>query len=111
MISHDLLAVLLILSVVAATHRLTRLLVLDVFPPIKAFRGLVYRTVGQQHPISYLVGCFWCASVWIGCAVTLSAWLLAGDGLPYPWGVWALSSSVAGILGNVDYHGEGDPDE
>lgn len=63
-----------------AVFRATRLVTADAFPPLAAARRAVIRRFGDEHPISYLVECPWCVSVWLG-ALGAAAWDLA-DMLP-----------------------------
>lgn len=102
---HPINAWLLVLLVILAIHRLTRLAVADEIPLVKVPRdkavdwldplnGRLPPWGGFGKSIAYLLGCPWCMSVWVGGFVVWgTAWL---HGLPVPWLVWAAASSVTG---------------
>lgn len=105
-----------LLLVVVATWRITRLLVRDEFPPVRAVRDWVTTTFADVtpsgeltpskqwgvlgHTVAYLWTCTWCMSVWVGAGVvfTLGHWL----SVPLPWLVVAAASAGAGLLNMVD---------
>jgi hypothetical protein len=84
---------------VLAAHRLTHFVTEDQFPAVSRARDLVNLRwpLGWQ---SYLVGCFWCVSVWMSGAVVLAAWAFT-PGLPRPWLLWLALSSAASALQTV----------
>lgn len=65
-----------ILLTIGLTARITRLLVVDRI--LHRPRTWVCVKLGLTHPISYLVTCSWCMSVWVGAAVA-AAWWQWGD--------------------------------
>ena len=79
-----------------ATHRVTRLVTTDSFPPVERARTAIVKRYGAGHWLPYLVTCDWCASVWIGGALTLVTALTVG--VPAPLLAWAAASSVTGLL-------------
>lgn len=87
---------LLALLMVLATYRLTRLVVADEFPPVKAFRESF--EAKHDNALGYLVGCPFCVSVYASGLVTVATWLALtvwGDGLAVPVLTWA------GVAGGV----------
>lgn len=108
-----------LIALVVIIARLTRLLVVDEWPPargtrhwfVRTFatvdrRGDVVRDVARwgrlasaAHAVAYIWTCPWCMSVWVGGAVwgaaTLCPWLV------WPAAVIALGSMVAGWDGNA----------
>ncbi|MEV5391953.1 hypothetical protein [Nocardia farcinica] len=82
-----------------AVVRLTRLVVFDkIAEPVRA---LLLRRLRDGSPITYLVHCPWCVSVWLGAAAAPAAILAAG----LSW--WTLpllalaGSHLAGLLAEV----------
>jgi uncharacterized protein DUF1360 len=103
---------LLVLLVVVATHRLTRLAVADEIPLVKVPRDAAVNwldptTPGARAPwggfgrsVAYLLGCPWCMSIWVGGVLV---WLTAVMvGLPAPWLVWLAASSVTGWAASAE---------
>jgi Protein of unknown function (DUF1360) len=89
---------LVVVLLVAATYRLTRLVVVDTFPPIEAMRD----RVGEKRPghwFTYLVNCPFCVSVWAAAFVVGVLWLslewASGPGVPLPILLWG---GVAGLV-------------
>jgi hypothetical protein len=76
-----------------AVHRVAHFVTEDQFPAVVALRNRVNLRWPLGWP-SYLVGCFWCVSVWASGAVTLAAWAFT-PGLQLPWLVWLALSSAA----------------
>jgi hypothetical protein len=90
------------------TYRVTRLLVVDNFPPILWVRD---RLAGDEDDgvepaewvpdwLSYLAGCYWCMSVWVSGAVTLAVALTAE--VSYPLLVWGGVAAVAPLIQHVE---------
>lgn len=103
---------LLVVLMILASFRLTRLIVADTFPPIRVARHwlqsrrptVIYEqdthTYDEANKINQiktywhedywwlgeLVGCAWCASAYVSGAVVLVVWALYG--LPMPILVW-----------------------
>ena len=87
---------LLVVLLILATYRLTRLLTVDEWPPVAAPRT----RIEERHDnwLGYLVGCPFCMSVHAAWCIVGLAWLvmnLWGPGMPMPVLVWA---SVAGAV-------------
>lgn len=91
-----------------ASYRITRLLVVDNFPPILWFRE---KLIGDEAEgvkpatwvpwwLQYLAGCYWCMSVWVSGFTTLAV-TLASD-LPYPLLVWGGSAALAPLLSHLE---------
>jgi hypothetical protein len=59
------------LMVVLVTYRVTRLIAADAFPLIAVPREWVLRKLGDDHAISYLITCMWCASMYVATGVVL----------------------------------------
>lgn len=97
---------LVVVLMVLATYRLTRLVVADEFPPVKALRERFENN--HDNALGYLVGCPFCVSVYAAGLVAVATWLALtvwGDGLPVPVLVWA------GVAGGVSLLYELLPDE
>lgn len=109
-------AVLTVFLLVVAIWRVTRLLVVDEFPPVKAVRRWVVGTFadvdgagvlvrGRQwggfgFAVAYVWTCSWCMSVWAGAVVVglADVWL----SVPVPWLVVAAGSGLTGVLSWVE---------
>jgi hypothetical protein len=78
-----------------AVYRLTVLLQKDVLPPLPRLRDAVMRRWGAK-PVSELVDCPWCLSVWLGAVA-----VVARRATPRLWAVLAgllASSAATGLL-------------
>lgn len=110
-----------VVMVCVATHRATRLVTRDDFPPILWLReGVIgwahgfgwaprsrwkdadYDHYRRWHWLADLITCPWCAGVWLAAGITWLADRLVTDGLPGPLLVWATAAAVAGWLGRAD---------
>lgn len=103
---------LLVLLIVVATHRLTRLAVQDEMPLIKIPRDKVANYFGRFDAdgnlvagrqlgrvgwsVAYVLGCPWCSSIYIGAAVVWVATWFAS--VPAPVLVWLAASSITGLI-------------
>lgn len=87
---------LLLLVMFLSTHRLTRLVTRDEFPPSKMLRARVEERWGEGSWQSYLSECDWCASMYVGGVITLVTALTIG--VPAPVLVWFAASSVTGLI-------------
>lgn len=97
-----------LLVMTLTTYRLTRLLVVDHFPPIYYLR--VKLTGDEEQRIKplpwvpwwleFLAGCYWCMSVWVSGVVTLVV-TLASD-LPYPLLTWGAVAALAPWLSHLE---------
>ena len=94
---------LLVLLVVAATFRFTRLVVSDAFPPVAALRDAVDDRWGVDSWQAYLSTCPWCVSVYVAAAVTALTDRLVSGGLVAPVLVAAAASGATGLLGKLDH--------
>lgn len=109
-------SVVLMVGLVVAIWRTSRLLVKDDFPPVRVVRDWSIRTFGIVGPSGELVGgrhlggigytvayiwtCSWCMSVWVGAGlVALADWRLS---VPFPWLIVAAGSGLSGLLGMVE---------
>lgn len=95
------LTVLLILS----THRITRLITRDVFPPARFARELIEQRLGEEHWLAYLTQCDWCASIYVSTFITSFYALYVANGMHtsfWPWPTWVLmgltASTVTGLI-------------
>jgi hypothetical protein len=108
-----------LLALTVCGWRLTRLLVVDEFPPVRALRHWFVRTfatvdrdgnviadrekwgklAGVAYSIAYVWTCPWCMSVWAAGAV----WAIADyrGSVPWPWAMIALTSLLAGWDANL----------
>jgi hypothetical protein len=102
-------ALLTVALICLATHRLTILVVEDrITARPRAYlqrrtESTYERRTGTvndqewQSAVAYLLSCPWCASIWIGAAVTaVTAYFTS---VPSPVLVWLAASSVTGLLG------------
>lgn len=85
--------------VALATWRITRLLIVDSFPPFVAFRRKLFAYERTPKWFAYLWTCVWCMSVWVAVPVVV---LLAPD--QWSWqdktaAVFAFSG-VSGLIGD-----------
>lgn len=84
-----------------AAYRLTRLLVVDEFPPVKALRDRITDR-HEDDALGYLVNCPFCVSVYASGIVVGVTWLVLelveGPGLSLPVLTWvAVAGAVAMI--------------
>lgn len=105
------------LALMITTWRVTRILVVENFPPAAALRDWVRDTFGVDnedgdlvgpkrwgllgYSLAYLWTCQWCMSVWVGAAV-YAAWYWAGPGVMLPVVVVAAASGLAGLISMID---------
>lgn len=102
----------LALGLIVAIWRVTRLLVVDEFPPVRAVRDWFIKTFavvdadgnmiggrhlgGIGHAVAYVWTCQWCMSIWAGAGVVwLADWRLD---VTYPWLVVAAGSCLTGVM-------------
>lgn len=106
----------LAVSMIVAIWRVTRLLVLEDFPPVRAVRdwmistfGLVdadgnlvggRRLGGIGYAVAYIWTCPWCMSAYVGGLVWWAAdWRLS---VPFPWLILAAGSGLSGVMSWVE---------
>jgi hypothetical protein len=114
------------LILVICAWRLTRFLVLDEFPPIRGVRHWFARTFATvdrfgnlrkdpekwgklasgAYSVAYVWTCPWCMSPWAAAIVWAIAdrpwWGAKADmSVPWPWGILALTSLLAGWDSNL----------
>lgn len=88
--------VLLIVLLCAAAARVTRLLVVDSFPPIEAAREAVLNRWPTSSWQGYLATCPWCLGAWVaGLLVVAADWRYD---VPAPLLVWPTVAWAAGLL-------------
>lgn len=102
---------------VMVVWRVTRIMVVERFPPAEKLREWVLDTFGTFDSegtltggkrwglagwsIAYLWTCMWCMSIWVGAALYgLQAWVGAGWLLPV--GVVAAASGFTGLVATVE---------
>lgn len=77
-------------------YRVTRFVCADAFPPVAVPREWLIRKLGEDHPISYLVTCMWCASAYISAGtVALFDHYVS---VPMPFAQAIAASAVTGYL-------------
>ncbi len=108
----------LALGVIIAIWRVTRLLVLDAWPPVRAIREWFIVTFGAidadgnitggkrwgvlGFSLAYVWTCPWCMSPWVGAALWAIVVRVAHQSLPFPWLVIAAGSGLTGLLAMVE---------
>lgn len=101
-----------VVLVCAATHRATRLITRDDFPPILWLRSFVVElSTARHHWLADLITCPWCTGVWLGAGITWLTDATVRGGLPAPVLVWATAAATAGWLGKADDSETGDDDQ
>lgn len=96
-------ASLLLLAMVLAAYRLTRLVVVDQWPPVAVPRER-WSAGHEGHWLTYLVNCPFCVGVWAAGLVTLLTWVFIhgdGSGLPLPVLWWAATAGGCAIVYEV----------
>lgn len=93
--------VLLLVALALTSYRLTRLLVVDEFPPIKVQRMRLAERWGPESSLTYLSRCPWCAGVWVSGLLTLATWL-AVDSVQVPFLMWGAAAAVSGFVSAVE---------
>ena len=105
------------LALMITTWRVTRILVVENFPPTRAVRDWVldtfgvfdesgavvrgWRWGGLGYTIAYLWTCQWCMSVWVG-ALVYAAWWWLGPTVMLPVVVVAAASGLSGLISIID---------
>lgn len=108
-----LVAALVVLLFVLATHRLTRLVVRDSVPLVAVPRDWIFDTFGVYDAegnlvsgriggrwgwsLAYVFTCDWCMSIWVGYGLLALCWFTGVD-MPVPWLVPLVASSITGLL-------------
>jgi hypothetical protein len=105
---------LLFLLLAFAAGRITRLIVIDDFPPIFVARKKIAlaRPVIEKRPLrgetytdfwwlGELITCAWCASGWVSLGLWLATWWFVPLPLPLLWwpAVWGAGAILAAKLG------------
>ena len=82
-----------------AAYRLTRLVVVDDFPPVAKARKAIVGTFGADSLPAQAIGCPWCSGVYVSAAVALAVtrWPLARRLALIP-----AFSAVVGLLSTLD---------
>lgn len=91
-------SILLAVLIVASTYRLTRLLVVDEFPPIAYVREWITVRAGEASSLAYLVHCPWCTSVYVGALVVAGTDWLTDYTVMTPALLIAVASAVSGLI-------------
>jgi hypothetical protein len=108
----------LVIGLIVAIERVTRLLVVDTLPAVRVVREWFVRTFGvisedgevvdgKGYPwvrwltfsIAYLWTCSWCMSPWVGAAIVFG--VSSRLDVPYPWLVIAAASTLSGWMANL----------
>lgn len=93
----------LLLLLVLATYRLTRLIAVDSWPPVAKPRDR-YSAAHEGGWLTYLWNCPFCVGVWAAAAVVGLTWLalqVNGPGLPVPFLWWAAAAGGVGLVYEV----------
>jgi len=91
---------LLVFLIVGATVRLTRLVTADYL--LHDVRDWLTERWGEDSHRAYLIGCDYCASMWLAVPTATVGWLW-GDNRVVAIGLIALTASqIAGMLGKHD---------
>jgi hypothetical protein len=92
-----------------ATHRITRVITRDWFPPIRKVRVWIDHKLGEEHWLSYLTQCDWCAGTWVAGALTTGLALYIACVMHqswWPWPIWVLlgctASTVTGLIASKE---------
>lgn len=95
--------ILLLLSL--TTHRVTRVITRDYFPPVRKAREYIDRKLGEEHWLAYLTQCDWCAGMWVAGGLTTGLALYVSLVMHqswWPWPIWVLmaltASTVTGLI-------------
>jgi hypothetical protein len=110
----------LIIGMMLAIERITRLLVVDTLPAVRVVREWFVRTFGVINEdgeivdgkgyrwarwltfsIAYLWTCPWCMSPWVGLGLWQIIAHVAHLDVPYPWLVIAAASTLSGWMANL----------
>lgn len=90
--------VLVVILIVLATYRATRLLVVDEFPPIAVTRDWITKKAGPYSSIAYLVHCPWCTGMYVATALVVGTDWLTGHVVPVPALLILVASGVTGLI-------------
>lgn len=110
----------LVIGLIVAIERVTRLLVVDTLPAVAKVRVWFVQTFGvinedgevvdgKGYPrirwltfsIAYLWTCPWCMSPWVGLVLWQLTERVAHLDVPYPWFMLAAASTLAGWMANL----------
>lgn len=110
----------LVIGLIVAIERVTRLLVVDKLPAVAIVREWFISTFGvvnedgeiadgKGYPwirwltfsIAYIWTCPWCMSPWVGLVIWQVTERVAHLDVPYPWFVLAAASTLAGWMANL----------
>lgn len=88
--------------IVLATYRLTRLITVDAFPPVKRAREWIEDWKGPDSALAYLVNCAWCVSIYVGAIVVVAVDKLTNQGVAVPVAVWLSASAITGLIATIE---------
>lgn len=107
-----------VLLIFLATHRVTRLVIEDTFPPLGVPRNRLLQWLEPDEEwryahryarphlgalgrsLRYLLSCPWCMSVWVGAGIIYAT--MQFTSVPLPWLVLAGASTVTGLLATYE---------
>lgn len=90
-----------------ATHRLTRIVTRDTFPPIQNTIFWLQDCIDREWFVK-LTSCDWCMSIWIGAILSFGTMVIQGliGSQAYSWiwwvFIWLGASSFTGLLANKE---------
>lgn len=92
----------ILLIAALATYRLTRLVIEDTIT--ESVRLWIWQRYGLDSFVGGLIDCAWCASIWVGTAVSLLLWTTGAATLSLAgWLLLPLAfSAITGILSRSD---------
>lgn len=116
---------LLFAGLALAIVRVTRLLVVDEFPPVRLLREWILKACWNHdiaddaatpqrcqrfvfaaryagHSFAYVWTCPWCMSFWVGLGVWALTDRVSALSVPFPWLVVAVGSLLSGLLAMIE---------
>lgn len=90
---------------IMSTHRITRFITRDVFPPMRWLREKIEQWLGEEHWLAYLTQCDWCASIYVATGLTtaLALYITRVEHTSWwAWPIWVMmgltASTITGLI-------------